>query len=91
MEEKDQIRLLKGHIPFGIHESYSSTAKYVTFLRDPVERIISYYFFLKRRPNHPLHGFKQFNNKMSLQDFVLNMGHDKINNGQVTEIELHVK
>ena len=44
------------------------------------------YFFLKRKPDHPLHGFKQYDNKLSLQDFVSKMGHDKINNGQVSYI-----
>ena len=39
------IRYVSGHIPIGIHQIFESSAKYVTTVRHPIERIISYFFF----------------------------------------------
>jgi hypothetical protein len=44
-EEKDQIRCVKGHVPFGLHEWFSQTPRYVTVLRHPIERAVSGYYF----------------------------------------------
>ncbi len=40
------VRILTGHVPLGIRESFSPTreVRYFTFLRDPVERILSHLF-----------------------------------------------
>lgn len=54
-KERKKIQLLKGHMPFGLHEYLSSSAKYVTVLRDPVKRVISQYFYIKINPQNPLH------------------------------------
>ena len=52
-EQKDQIQLLKGHMPFGLHTHFtSSDVKYITLFRNPVERIISHYEYVWRKPNH---------------------------------------
>jgi hypothetical protein len=48
------LRLISGHVPFGIHEIVGP-ADYVTMLRDPVERVISMYEYILRRPAHFLH------------------------------------
>jgi hypothetical protein len=82
-EERDKLKLLKGHQEFGLHEYFSGESEYITFLRDPVERIISYYYYVKRNPGHRL--FKQglFNQEMTLHDFATNVKEGDINNGQV--------
>lgn len=36
-----------GHIPYGIHHLLGREARYVTFLRDPIDRAVSYYYFVK--------------------------------------------
>jgi tetratricopeptide (TPR) repeat protein len=36
-----------GHMPFGIHALVPGTHQYITFLRDPVDRAISYYHFVR--------------------------------------------
>jgi hypothetical protein len=38
------IHLLAGHIPFGVREFLPDDARYITFLRDPVERTLSHYY-----------------------------------------------
>lgn len=50
-----QVRLLQGHFPFGIHELLPGRPRYFTLLRDPVDRVISYYYHAKREPLHYLH------------------------------------
>jgi hypothetical protein len=39
------IRYVSGHVPMGIHRVFNGPAKYITTVRHPVERIISYFFF----------------------------------------------
>jgi hypothetical protein len=50
-----QYDVLHGHVHFGIHKWLPDPATYATMLRDPVERIISYYYFVKTSPEHYLH------------------------------------
>ena len=36
-----------GHVPYGIHPLLGREARYVTFLRDPIDRAVSYYYFVQ--------------------------------------------
>ncbi len=51
-----QIRLLKGHLNMGqkLHEFLPPPVTYFTILRDPVERVISHYCFVRETPGHYL-------------------------------------
>jgi len=40
------IHLLGGHIPYGVHEFLPADSRYITFLRDPIERTLSHYYRL---------------------------------------------
>jgi hypothetical protein len=40
-EERSRFSCIVGHMPFGIHQHIPRQAKYLTVLRDPVERILS--------------------------------------------------
>jgi hypothetical protein len=81
--ERDKLKLLKGHQEFGLHNYFTKKSEYITFLRDPIERIISYFFYFKRRPNHRLYKLNLFNDEMSLYDFVTKVKAGDINNGQI--------
>lgn len=39
------LRYLRGHLPFGVHQNLSLEPSYVTFLRNPVERALSHFAF----------------------------------------------
>ena len=52
--ERARFRVMIGHIPYGVHEYISGSFAYFTFLRDPIERTISHYYFLRGEPGHPL-------------------------------------
>lgn len=44
-------KALYGHLSFGIHEHLGIEARYVAFLRDPVQRVLSLYGHMARNPN----------------------------------------
>ncbi len=52
---RERIELVIGHMSFGLHAFLAPGARYVTVLRDPVERVLSEYRFLKGNSRHPFH------------------------------------
>ncbi|MCE0483443.1 MAG: sulfotransferase family protein [Methylacidiphilales bacterium] len=52
-QELDQHQVFKGHMLFGIHEILPWPADYITFLRDPVQRVVSHYRHQCRLGIHP--------------------------------------
>lgn len=72
-QERAAIACVKGHVPFGVHRWLPGNARYVTMLRDPVERTVSAYFFAMNTPGHRL--FEQMRrDRPSLKDFVVMRG-----------------
>lgn len=67
IQKKQKIRYIEGHMRFGIHEHVPRPCAYVTFLRHPVQRLCSVYFYILTRPNHRLYDAVK---SMSFQDFV---------------------
>lgn len=48
------LKALQGHMPFGVHTLLNRPAIYITMLRDPIQRVISEYYFRLHRPlRHP--------------------------------------
>ena len=80
-EQRNSIRMLKGHMRFGLHKHFDGCAKYITMLREPVDRVVSFYYYVKSNPNNRLYDVVM-KNKMSLKDFVLNVEAGDVNNGQ---------
>lgn len=52
---RDAYDCLIGHIPFGLHELLSRPADYITFLRDPMERAVSQFYYICRTPANRIH------------------------------------
>jgi hypothetical protein len=77
-------RVIRGHIPFGIGEQLGVPAKYVTFLREPVGRIVSLHRYIGENPNHHLHEPVRL---MSLGEFVTSEIDDvEVSNGQTRQL-----
>jgi hypothetical protein len=53
--EYDAIDVLSGHMVFGAHRHLPPGYTYITFLRDPVDRVISDYYYVLRTPSHDYH------------------------------------
>jgi hypothetical protein len=68
----DRMQVFKGHMPFGLHTRLSRPATYITFLREPVERVISEYYFARHHRLHPQHKRMQ---KLTLSEYALGTPH----------------
>ncbi|WP_264740339.1 sulfotransferase family protein [Cytobacillus firmus] len=66
-EDLGRLKCIAGHGYFGVHEYFNRSCSYFTMVRDPVDRVLSNYYFIKRRKDHRDH------NKLgnvSLKEFV---------------------
>ncbi|MGL5835462.1 MAG: sulfotransferase family 2 domain-containing protein [Waterburya sp.] len=50
--QKKAIKFISGHVGFGLHEFLPRPCSYITVLRDPVERVVSYYYHLLQKQNN---------------------------------------
>lgn len=74
--------LVRGHVPYGIHEEIGVDARYVTMLREPVSRVVSVYGYVWRNARHPLHTLVR-SKGMTLKDFVTrDVDREDVVNGQ---------
>lgn len=62
-------RAISGHVLWGVHEWLPLPYVYITVLRHPVERVLSYYSYVLASPTHRLHQEATARN-MSLEDFL---------------------
>ena len=65
--ERHDVDLLLGHQYFGNHTFLREGASYITVLRDPIERVVSFYYYVLRMPDHYLYRYG-FSPDMSLRD-----------------------
>lgn len=78
--KKAEITILMGHMYFGLHEFIDFPATYITMLRNPIERVISYYHFVKKLTSHEDYELIKTKN-ISLQQYC-QMGRQNMCNGQ---------
>lgn len=62
------VKWIQGHFQFGLHEALSQPVQYLTMLRHPVDRVISFYYFLRESPRHPLNKKAM---SLTLKEFIL--------------------
>jgi hypothetical protein len=82
MMPRDQIerrQLMMGHFYFGVHLLLPGLSTYLTMLRDPVDRIISHYYFVRSDPTHYLHPLSR---QLGLEDYVMACDRLEPNNDQ---------
>lgn len=71
-QKSEKTRFIEGHDYFGIHHDFKKRPVYITMLRNPVDRIISEYYYILRAPGHDRYIFNKIkNNNMSLEDYVV--------------------
>ncbi|OIJ18538.1 hypothetical protein BKP45_19025 [Anaerobacillus alkalidiazotrophicus] len=73
-KELDRIKCLQGHSQFGIHSYIQKSFKYITFLRDPIESMISLYYYVRNNPKQPMYKIALDN---SLEEFIDIVEHNR--------------
>jgi len=68
-QRRRRLQVVRGHLFYGIHEFLPQGATYITMLRDPVTRFLSSYYFILRRPLHPMHR-KLKKERLGVEDFI---------------------
>ncbi len=68
-DRRRRLQVVRGHLYYGIHDCLPQGATYITMLRDPVKRTLSSYYFIQRRPLHPMHR-KVTSERVSVEDFI---------------------
>ena len=82
--DTSQLRVIWGHISFGIGELLDFPTTYVTFVREPVARVVSVHRYIVENPKHPLH---EPVSGMSLEEFVTSEIDDvDVTNGQTRQL-----
>lgn len=66
---RNRYKVIRGHFLFGMHDYVKGDAKYITMLRNPVDRTISGYNFIKVKTDHPFYNAMKTNN-YSLREFL---------------------
>jgi len=72
-----KTRIFKGHMLFGLHEVLPQPATYITVLRNPVERVLSAFYFMRGYKLHPLY-WKLRRNKWTLEEYVQRSTRDNV-------------
>jgi len=80
--ERREFAIVQGHVRFGLHELVPRPTTYLTMLRDPVDRVLSDYFFILRAPIHPLYERVALGN-VTLRDYIRGKMSLSVDNGQV--------
>jgi hypothetical protein len=87
--ERAKLSLLRGHMHFGLHEYLPQPSTYVTFLRKPAERIISYWETAQReaaaRPESKF-WLLQAARTMTLEEAIRTGNHIEFDNAQVRRV-----
>lgn len=83
--EQSTLKALCGHVDFGIHQQFGfENYRYITLLRDPVERMISfYYYFIKNPSEFTTYGF---GHQLDFKSYLERGIHAHIDNGQTRRL-----
>jgi len=77
---KRQLRVITGHMQFGLHQHLDRPASYVTMLRDPVDRLVSYYYYALVDRDMYMH---ETASRMTLAEFMTSDATFELDNLQV--------
>ncbi len=72
-----KIRMFKGHMYFGLHEVLPQPATYITVLRNPVDRVLSAFYYMRGYWLHPSY-WKLRREKWTIEQFVERSTRDNV-------------
>jgi hypothetical protein len=82
-EKRFRYRLIIGHRTNELLDLVHPDTTIMTVFRDPIDRIVSHYFYVKRLKNHHLHDWVMREN-IELQDYVSSRVSDELQNWYTT-------
>lgn len=83
LEKGKNLDLIYGHIDYySVHFLNNENLRFVTILRNPIERVISLYYHVINMPSHYLHN-KFIEENITLKQFIQGGFTTETNNGQV--------
>jgi hypothetical protein len=84
-QKRQQIKCIYGHMPFGIHNHLPAAFSYITFLREPVQRVVSHYNYVKVKKDHYLRK-RILEENISLTDYVSQHITSEVRNGMTRQL-----
>lgn len=83
LKKRDTLRVIHGHFDLSLGKLLPDNAKFVTLLRDPVERAISHYYHYRKLNSDPAHSLAM---QSSLAEWVSTCGLAEMDNGQTRRL-----
>ncbi|MEQ8563062.1 MAG: sulfotransferase family 2 domain-containing protein, partial [Cytophagales bacterium] len=80
---KKKMLIISAHIPYGKVDFFGDKLRYITFLRKPIERVVSLYHFMRRTPDHYL--YMKYHN-LTIDEFFNEYQIGEVNNAQMRQI-----
>ncbi len=69
----DDLTVISGHFKYGMHYLFPCKPKYIVFLRDPIDRAVSFYYFIKdSNVNVYRHPMRDYADSVSIAEFYQN-------------------
>ena len=65
----NQLEIIQGHLKYGIHNHFDRTAKYFAIMRDPVDRVLSSYYYVISQEDNP-QNLSKTNKTMSIYEYI---------------------
>jgi hypothetical protein len=82
-QKRHRLRMIKGHIVYGLHQFLDEPCTYITMIRHPVKRVLSLFYFLRQSwPESEVGG-------MSLREYLESGHRSYVPNDQVCRIAGH--
>lgn len=84
---RPDVRAVSGHFGFGIHRYIDKPTRYITVLREPTERVVSLYYFIRfiKKVKTPVRELITTKG-IGLEEFVSAIGYKQADNGQTRRI-----
>lgn len=76
-ERLKRFRIFKGHMLFGLHNILPQPATYFAVFRDPINRVLSAFYFMRNYVLHPNY-WRFRRDQWKLEDFVRNSPRDNV-------------
>jgi hypothetical protein len=83
--QRGRYRLIEGHLYFGFHRYIPGASTYFTFLRRPVERVLSFYYYARSTPDHYLYS-QLAHERLDLKTAIAGELTPELRNGQIRQL-----